>query len=587
MKLHNKIALWISLIIILCLAATGYLGAPLVERLLFAQTADIMRIATKHASHEIEKWFETRHVLLASIATDLEAQRILPDDPGLKPLLSLHQSRLHRYFDYIFIGFENQKIVSTRTSPLPPGFDPTLRPWFRETLLKQGLVVTEPYPDRLTGEMVTTMALPVAVPVAGVLASDINLSDLMLLSRNAVFRAEADVFLISASNQVLYSTNSTLEQRGKRLGPISPERLETVLPSSRSEGSQLYFNMERNQTRYLLIISPIPTPHWQIGVAIPFAVLNAERNILMTRILTISVASLLLILLLTYASIRRFTRPLTNLAQTAHDLESGNVDVHFAAKGSQEIENLANSLEKMRLSQLRIIDEKDGLLRETNEQNLRIQELFVKMKDLNIELEKANKEKSVLYTQTIQALSESVDAKDHYTHGHSNRVLLLCEIVGTILNWDAKTLEKLRYAAILHDIGKIGVPEEILNKNSALTCEEFEVIKNHPIWGARILQNIQQLDEVREAILQHHEYMDGSGYPLGIKGENITILARLIAIADAYDAMTSERPYRPALSVREAYENLRRGSGSQFDPELLEVFFLAIPDIEENINGKK
>lgn len=586
MKLHNKIALWISLVIILCLAATGYVAIPLVERLIFAQTAEIMRIATNHSAHEIEKWFETRQVLLGSIATDLEAQKILPNDPKLKYLLSLHQSRLHRYFDYFFIGFDNKTMLSTRSSPLPSDFDPTLRPWFTNARKSQEIIMTEPYPDRLTAEMVTTMALAVTTPVKGVLATDINLSDLMLLSRNAVFRPEAEVLLISASNQVLYSTNSTLEQRGSQLGPITPVMLESVPASSFSRGGQLYFNMERNQTQYMLIIAPIPAPQWQIGVAVPLSVLNSERNLLVTRILIISVVSLLLILFLTYFFIRRFTQPLTTLAETASELEAGKIDVCFVAKGSQEIENLTHSLEQMRQSQVRVIQEKDELLQKTNNQNLRIQELFSKMKDLNVELEKANKEKSVLYTQTIQALSESVDAKDHYTHGHSNRVLLLCEIVGTLLSWNAKTMENLRYAAILHDIGKIGVPEEILNKNSALSCEEFNVVKNHPIWGARILQNIQQLDEVREAILQHHENMDGSGYPFGIKGAEISLLARLIAIADAYDAMTSERPYRHALSVQEAYKNLIQGAGSQFDPELLKVFCQAIPDIEDSLNNQ-
>ena len=192
-----------------------------------------------------------------------------------------------------------------------------------------------------------------------------------------------------------------------------------------------------------------------------------------------------------------------------------------------------------------------------------------------------NREFGSLYTQTIFALSDAIEAKDSNTHGHSSRVLIFCELTGIALGWNQQTMEQLRYAAILHDIGKIGIPEELLNKSTALTSEEFDVVKNHPVLGARIIHNIPHLEQASTAILQHHEYYSGHGYPAGLSGEEISPLAKILAISDAYDAMTSGRPYRPALTESEAYDELHKCAGSQFDPEIIKVFCEAIPALAE------
>ncbi|HWR28399.1 MAG TPA: HD domain-containing phosphohydrolase [Negativicutes bacterium] len=586
MKLRNKLLFWITPVVILAIAWLGYFSLALVERIVFNQTTATMQVAAKQSAAEIEQWFEARHVMLTAIATDFEVEKYQPDDPRFPAMFHLLANRFSGYFNYIFIGFENKRMITTRSAPLPEGFDPTTRPWFKDVQKKQNFIITEPYADRLTGNLVTTIAVPVATPTPGVLAIDIDLNDMIALSKKAMFRAEAEVFLISSSNTVLYSTDETIESRGLHLGTIDYAPLP-LYTSSAPEEMRSFYQIERANIKYTVLFSAIPSTNWHIAVAIPTSVLYAEQQHLMARIIAIALLSVLIVFTIIYWIINKITRPLAQLAATAQQLEAGDMNVRFHASESYEAIYLAQRLDKMRTRLLGTIEEKDALLEETIAQSQENETLCRQMKRLNEDLFAAYREQSVLYTQTIQALSDSVETKDRYTYGHSNRVLLYSEIIGITLGWDQKTMEHLRYAAILHDIGKIGIPEEILNKASRLTPEEYEAIKTHPALGAKILQNIPHLEEVSKAILQHHEHFDGKGYPNGIAGYDISPIARILAVADAYDAMITERPYRPASTVKAAYEELYKCAGSQFDPVIVKVFCEAIPDIEDIIKKKE
>jgi len=176
-----------------------------------------------------------------------------------------------------------------------------------------------------------------------------------------------------------------------------------------------------------------------------------------------------------------------------------------------------------------------------------------------------------MFLSTIQALADAVDAKDPYTHGHTRRVSAFAVAVGRRLGLSAKELEDLRMAAILHDVGKIGVPEAILNKPGRLTPEEFEQMKQHPVRGYQIVSRIPAMARLTPAILYHHERYDGKGYPEGLSGEEIPLAARILAVADAFDAMTSDRPYRPGMALDQAIEELKRNRGTQFDPRVVDA----------------
>ena len=180
------------------------------------------------------------------------------------------------------------------------------------------------------------------------------------------------------------------------------------------------------------------------------------------------------------------------------------------------------------------------------------------------------------YLDTLSALTNAIDAKDSYTRGHSDRVTDLSVRLAKEAKLENSELEKIRLAGMLHDIGKIGIPESILNKPGRLDDQEFEVIKSHPVLGVSILGSVEFLQNVVPIIKYHHERYDGKGYPDKLKGNDIPYLARIVSIADTYDAMTTNRPYRKALTTEESLREIERCKGTQFDPELADLFIQMI-----------
>jgi len=174
--------------------------------------------------------------------------------------------------------------------------------------------------------------------------------------------------------------------------------------------------------------------------------------------------------------------------------------------------------------------------------------------------------------ETIMAFSEALEARDQYTAGHSRRVMEYSKSIGQRMKLDKHDIEDLKRSALLHDIGKIGIPDMVLRKQAKLTDEEKTIIKSHPETGAGILKYIKYFKDLVPAVYHHHEQFDGGGYPDGVEGKAIPLHARIIAIADAFDAMTSNRPYRKALSFRTALSELERSKGIQFDPEIADIF---------------
>lgn len=176
------------------------------------------------------------------------------------------------------------------------------------------------------------------------------------------------------------------------------------------------------------------------------------------------------------------------------------------------------------------------------------------------------------YFEIVKALAQAIEAKDPYTHGHSERVMEYAVQIAQKLDLPEEEIESLKYAAILHDIGKIGVRGIILNNPDGLTGEEYDEIKKHPVVGEGIIQPIELLQPIRPFIKHHHEWYNGKGYPDGLSGENIPLGSRILAVADAYDAMKSDRPYRKALTEETVIQELKRGNGTQFDPKIVEIF---------------
>jgi energy-coupling factor transport system substrate-specific component len=182
------------------------------------------------------------------------------------------------------------------------------------------------------------------------------------------------------------------------------------------------------------------------------------------------------------------------------------------------------------------------------------------------------------HVEMVIAFSEALDAKDQYTAGHSRRVMEYSVGIAKRMNMTENNIEMLRKSALLHDIGKIGIPDAVLHKETKLTEDEFAVIKSHPEIGATILKSIKSFKDFVPSVYHHHERYDGKGYPHGIKGGKIPLHARIIAVADSFDAMTSNRPYRKAFPLEAALSELEKNRGIQFDPGITDAFIKIFKD---------
>jgi HD-GYP domain-containing protein (c-di-GMP phosphodiesterase class II) len=234
---------------------------------------------------------------------------------------------------------------------------------------------------------------------------------------------------------------------------------------------------------------------------------------------------------------RGIVRPVEDLSREARIIASGDFEREFHTNSRDEIGKLAGSLNSMAAS-----------------------------------IRAAMNERKELMFGILTALTRSIDAKSRWTAGHSERVTRYTMMIGWKLNVSDEDMDKLMVSAVLHDIGKIAIPEAILDKPGRLTDEEFLIIKSHPTVGAGIIKDIPSYDVILSGILYHHERWDGTGYPERLKGESIPFFARIIAIADVYDAITEDRPYRKAMSKEEVMLFITDNSGKMFDPHIAEVF---------------
>lgn len=210
------------------------------------------------------------------------------------------------------------------------------------------------------------------------------------------------------------------------------------------------------------------------------------------------------------------------------------------------------------------------------------------IKRINEKLEDSKEQLEQAYLDMVQTLRYTVEAKDSYTRGHSDRVSEYSVLIGEKLGLPAEQIKTLRIGGLFHDIGKIGIPDSILLKPAKLTDEEYSQIKNHPSIGAHILGSAAIFQDIIPIVKHHHERYDGNGYPSKLKGEEIPYLARIAAVADTFDAMTSRRSYRGPIDVEHVKEEIKRCEGTQFDPQIAEVFieilnndFAKIQEIQE------
>lgn len=263
---------------------------------------------------------------------------------------------------------------------------------------------------------------------------------------------------------------------------------------------------------------------------------------------------------------------------------TGVVDAHTAIaairQGASDYVTKPFNLEEVQIVVERTLD-KRRLIVENRLHQERLQELVAvrteELRQKKDEVEQLYQELQDSYESSLQALVTALDFRDNETQGHSYRVVEYAVLVAQAMGVQEPELSWIRRGAILHDVGKIGIPDSVLRKPDKLSPEEWEEMKKHPEMGYRMLQDIRFLRPALDIVLCHQERYDGSGYPRGLSGEEIPLGARIFSVVDTFDAMTSDRPYRAALSIPEAREEIQRWSGRQFDPKVAEAF-LSIPD---------
>jgi putative nucleotidyltransferase with HDIG domain len=258
------------------------------------------------------------------------------------------------------------------------------------------------------------------------------------------------------------------------------------------------------------------------------------------HLLVIALAAGALSSLAAWLVVRRLTRPLRQLAETMSSMaRSGELQKDFpSAGGGSEV----------------------GLIEET-------------FRTLVVSLEESRQARERSYVEAVGAVVTAADARDHETAGHSFRVALYAVALAKAMGMRGEVLKALEWGALLHDVGKMVVPDEILRKSGPLTEDEWLIMKQHPGWGFEMLAEVRFLQPAAiDVVYSHHERWDGQGYPRGLAGEQIPLVARIFAVVDAYDALTSDRPYRRACGHQQALTELGRVAGQQLDPEAVEVF---------------
>ncbi|HEV2063673.1 MAG TPA: HD domain-containing phosphohydrolase, partial [Thermoanaerobaculia bacterium] len=297
----------------------------------------------------------------------------------------------------------------------------------------------------------------------------------------------------------------------------------------------------------LASIAPVGEPPWGVLVERDRELAFASVSSMVRETLFWSAVVLAGSLLLGLLFARRLAEPIAGLARQTRAISGGQYGALVPVTGTAEIAHLSENFNKMSLS----------------------------IRDAFAEVERRARENRELFINSIRALVQAIDAKDPYTRGHSERVAAYAETIAAEMGLPADEVEKVKLSGLLHDVGKIGVDDRIIRKPTALTEEEFELMKTHPVKGAAIMSAIPQLADVIPGMKYHHEKWQGGGYPEGLKGEEIPLPARIVTVADTFDAMTTTRPYQKAMEIQFVVDQIRQCAPSRFDPRIVEAFVSA------------
>ncbi len=394
------------------------------------------------------------------------------------------------------------------------------------------------------------MAIPlhVAGQFNGMLAAVVSLDGILSRLQETSVRGRT-VFIVDHNGHVIVHPDTRQVVPGSDLRTSSYIVAQmTLIPKDlRTTETVQHFNTVENGKNAEMIgtYSTIPDLGWAVVAqrSLEKARGDAGVNELNAQALKFVIMVTLAALILGYLFAVGISTPIRALASSTRAISRGEFHERATIRGAAEISELAQTFNNMA----------DDI------------ESFI------ARLKQAAQENRDLFLGSIRMLAAAIDEKDPYTRGHSDRVAKYAVMLGQQLGLSAEELDRLRIASLLHDVGKIGVDDRVLKKPGALTPEEFLVMKQHPTKGANIMRPVAQLKDMLPGIELHHEHVDGRGYPYGLKGEDIPLMARIIAVADTLDAMTTNRPYQSALELSDALRHIRKVAGTKFDLRVVDA----------------
>jgi len=308
-------------------------------------------------------------------------------------------------------------------------------------------------------------------------------------------------------------------------------------------------------------VAPVGRPDWGVVVQKPEERAYASVNKMIRATVEWGGIALLAAIIAAIAFASGIASPIRLLADRSREIAAGNYAQRVEVKSHNEIGDLAENFNSMSTAIEHAIDQ----------------------------LKKSAQENHLLFINSVRMLAAAIDAKDPYTRGHSERVARYSIAIGKNLQLPEKDMRNLRISALLHDVGKIGIDDRILRKTGALSDDEFEVMKQHPAKGAAIMSGVAQLIDIIPGMKYHHEKWGGGGYPDNLESEQIPMQARIVAIADTFDAMTTNRPYQKAMELNYVVEKIKSFAGTRFDPNVVDAFVRAVGrgdiTIEEQVRG--
>jgi putative nucleotidyltransferase with HDIG domain len=384
----------------------------------------------------------------------------------------------------------------------------------------------------------------------GMLAAVVSLEPIAHRLRDASVRGRT-VFLIDHSGHIVaHPDNKNFVPGAEAMGELVaevgalPAELRTTVNKTFSE------RVNNRDVEMIGTYSTFPEVNWAVIAERRLDQARADAGVteLNRQALAFVIVVVLTAILIGYFFAVGISGPIRGLAASSRAISRGEFHQRSPVRGASEISELAENFNKMASD---------------------IEEYIEKLKE-------AAEENRELFIGSIRMLAAAIDEKDPYTRGHSGRVAKYSTIIGRELGLSNEELDKLRISALLHDVGKIGVEDRVLKKPGALTQEEFDLMKQHTVKGANIMRPVSQLKEVLPGIELHHEHMDGRGYPYGLSGQQIPLMARIIGVADTLDAMTTNRPYQSAMDIEFALNRIKSLTGSKFDAVVVNALESAI-----------